>query len=253
LRAPVELLDEFALALRSGPLPDGLTALLTARDPSEVEQRFAVYRNNVTVSLTEALAQRFPVIKRLVGEEFFAALARLYAETGRPRSPVLSEWGDGFAPFLAQFPPLAPYPYMADVARIEYARGRAFHAADRSPINPADLASADPDRVRLELHPSVQILRLASPAVTIWARNQPDASEGPPGQGPETALILRDGAWQVPVQAIGPGDEALVQSIQTGASLAGAALAAQEAEPGHDPQPLLVALMRAGVIINATE
>ena len=77
MRAPVELLDEFALALRSGPLPDGLTALLTARDPSEVEQRFAVYRNNVTVSLTEALAQRFPVIKRLVGEEFFAALARL--------------------------------------------------------------------------------------------------------------------------------------------------------------------------------
>jgi hypothetical protein len=253
LHTPVELLDKFALALRGGPLPDGLNALLTARDPREVEQRFAVYRNNVTVSLTEALAQRFPVIKRLVGEDFFAALARLYAEADRPRSPVLAEWGEGFAAFLAEFPPLAPYPYMADVARIEFARGRAFHAADAAPINPADLARADPDRVRLVLHHSVQVLRLAYPAVTIWARNQPDAGDGPAGQGPETALILRDGAWQVPVRAIGPGDTALVQAFLAGATLAFAAQSAQQAEPGHDPQPMLVALMRAGVIINATE
>lgn len=93
----------------------------------------AAYRNNVAVSLGQALGRRFPVIQRLVGDEFFAALARAYLAADPPRSPVLMEWGAGFADFLAGFRPLAGWPFMADVARIEWARGLAFHAADAPP------------------------------------------------------------------------------------------------------------------------
>ncbi|MCA3551392.1 MAG: putative DNA-binding domain-containing protein, partial [Rhodobacter sp.] len=164
MRAHRDFVAGFDAALRGGPIPGGLVA----RDPAEVEPRFAVYRNNVAVSLGEALASRFPVIRRLVGEAFFAAMARLYAETDRPKSPVLAEWGAGFAGFLEGFPPLAVYPYLGDVARIEFARGRAFHAADRGPIDPAAIVGADPERVRLVLHPSVTLLALAHPAVSIW-------------------------------------------------------------------------------------
>src|SRR3990167_8260186 len=128
----------FDAALRGGALPTGLIA----RDMTEGERRF-------------------PVIRRLVGEAFFTPLARLYAETDRPRTPVLAEWGAGFAGFLEGFPPLAAYPYLADVARIEFARGRAFHAADAPPVAPEILAVADPERIRLMLHPSVILLRQA--------------------------------------------------------------------------------------------
>jgi hypothetical protein len=83
-------------ALRGGPLPAGLQA----RDDAKVERRFAVYRNNVAVGLTEALATRFPVIRRLVGDAFFASLARLYFERNRPRSPVITEWKESFATAL---------------------------------------------------------------------------------------------------------------------------------------------------------
>jgi hypothetical protein len=244
-----EFVARFDAALRGGALPPGLIA----GDMAEVDRRFAVYRNNVAVSLTEALVSRFPVIRRLVGEAFFAPLARLYAETDRPHSPVLAEWGEGFAGFLAGFPPLAGYPYLADVARIEFARGRAFHAADAPPIDPASLAALDPGQVRLTLHPSVRLLRLAYPALSIWARNQPGGQAAPLGTGPEIALILRDAAFQVPVRALCAGDAALLEAILAGQSLAQAAAAAQRAEHGHDPQPLLVVLMRAGVIIAATE
>lgn len=237
------------MALRGGPVPAGLVA----RDPAEVERRFAVYRNNVAVSLTAALASRFPVIRRLVGEEFFAPLARLYAETERPRSPVLAEWGEGFAAFLAAFPPLAAFPYLADVARIEYARGRAFHAADAPPVDAARLAAADPDRVTVTLHPSVHVLHLSQPAVSIWARNQPDGGGLPLAHGPETALILRDASFAVPVCAIGAGDAALVAAMLAGARLSDAAATAQGAEQGHDPAPMLLALMRAGAITDARE
>ncbi len=241
-----DFVAEFDAALRGGPLPAGLTA----RDGTEVERRFDVYRNNVAVSLTAALALRFPVIQRLVGEAFFGPLARLYAATERPLSPVLAEWGDGFPAFLAGFPPLAGLPYLADVARIELARGRAFHAADAAPIDPTRLAAADPERVRLILHPSVKLLFLSYPAVSIWARNQPGRADLPLVNGPETALILRDAAFQVPVRPVTAGDAALLQFIMDGATLSEAAVSAQQVQAKHDPTPMLVSLMQSGVIVD---
>lgn len=249
MHAHPEFVAAFDAALRGAPVPKGMVA----RHPEEVERRFAVYRNNVAVSLAEALAARFPVIRRLVGEVFFAPLARLYAETDRPKSPVLAEWGAGFAALLEGFPPLAAYPYLGDVARIEFARGRAFHAADARPVDPAVLAGADPERVRLMLHPSVTLLTLACPAVSIWARNQPGREDVPLAAGPEFALILRDAGFQVPVRSVGQGDAAMLRAILSGERLSLAASAGQAAEAGHDPQPLLIVLMRAGAIVDARE
>jgi hypothetical protein len=244
-----ERLAGFEAALRGGAVPGGLTA----RSAAEVERRFAVYRNNVAVGLSDALAARFPVIRRLVGEAFFAAMARVFAEAHRPRSPVIAEWGEDFPAFLAGFPPLAGWPYMADVARIEYARGVAFHAADARPVDPASLAGVDPETVRLRLHPSVHVLRLGHPAVSVWARNQPGGEGVALRAGPETALVLRDRAFAVQVRAIGAGDAALVEALLAGDTLAGAALRAAGAEPGHEPQPILVELMRAGAITQTED
>lgn len=233
----------FRAALRAGTLPPGVTAV----DPAEAARRFAVYRNNVAVSLGQALARRFPLIERLVGADFFAALARAYLAADPPRSPVLLEWGAGFPRFLAGFPPLADWPYMADVARIEYARGRAFHAADALPVDPARLPGADPDTLRLSLHPSVAVLRLDHPAVAIWAENQPGAAPAPRPSGPQIALILRDRGHAVPVEAITPPEADLIEALQSGATLARAAAI----HPDHDPTPRLVALMGQGAIVAA--
>ena len=234
-------------SLKGAPLPYGVTA--TALD--EVERRFAVYRNNVAVSLTEALAQRFPVIQRLVGEAFFAAMARHYAEAHRPKSPILLEWGDSFPAFLAGFPPLSDYPYMADVARIEYARGVAFHAADARPAGTESFVGVNPSQVRLRLHPSVQVLRSEHPAVSIWQRNQPGAvPDRLTITGPEIALVLRDTDFNVPVHAITEGDAVMIDHICLGATLTASAELAQWAEPGHDPQPLILRLMQMGAILD---
>lgn len=245
-----EFTAAFAAGLVGAPLPPGVTALA----PDEAARRFAVYRNNVAFSLTEALASRFPVIQRLVGESFFSAVARVYAETHRPKSAVLLEWGDSFPAFLAGFPPLSDYPYMADVARIEYARGLAFHAADARPASADSFVGADPSQLKLRLHPSVQVLRLDHPAVSIWARNQPGASlESMTLAGPEIALVLRDAAFNVPVHAISDADAVMIDHIRLGANLTTAAELAQWAEPGHDPQPLILCLMQSGAILDPKE
>lgn len=238
-------LTGFDRGLRGGPMPPGVTA----RIPAEAARRFDVYRNNVAVSLTEALASRFPVIRRLVGDEFFRAMARVFAEAHRPQSPVLAEWGDSFPDFLAGFPPLADWPYMADVARIEYARGVAFHAADAEPLDPQLLTGADPETLILHLHPSLQVLASDHAAVSVWQQNQPGAQAGPLPAAPETALILRDRAHEVPVHSIGPGDVAMLAAIQSGATLVASAEAGLAADPAHQAQALLVHLMLAGAIV----
>ena len=238
-----DFIAAFHGALDGGRLPPGLT------DSPEMQRRFAVYRNNVAASLTEALARRFPVIRRLVGEAFFAPLARSFIGAHPPASPVLLEWGEAFPAFLAAFPPLARYPYMADVARIEMARGRAYHAADAAPLAAAALAGADPDRLHLRLHPSVQVLHLPTPAVSIWQLNQPGATPAPLPATAEIALILRDRGLEVPVRAIGPGGAALLAALAAGASLTAAAGAALDQEPAFDPAALLPGLIRAGAFV----
>lgn len=244
-----EFLNAFRDGIGSGALPPGVTAT----HPDEAAQRFAVYRNNVMVGLTGALGLHFPAIEMLVGTDFFRALAREFAQTHRPRSPVLLSWGEQFPDFLAAFPPLADYPFMADVARIEVARGRAHHAADAAPIAAADLIAAvqDPASLILTLHPAVQVLRLSHSAVTIWAANQPGAAPLTTApEGAEIALIWRDPVFNVPVAAIGPGDAALIEAIQSGQNLMIAAEMAAFAEPDHDPQTMLVRLMQAGAIVT---
>ncbi len=244
-----DFLTAFRAGLQDGTLPPGLTAI----DPAETGQRFAVYRNNVAVGLSEALAARFPVIRRLVGEEFFAALARGFIRDDRPASPVIAEWGEGFADFLRGFAPLVAHPYMADVARLEHARGRAFHAADAMPVAPGDLAACAPDRLILGLHPSVQVLRFGHAAISVWLANQPD---GPPVRDharAETALILRDPAFQVHVVGIAEADAALIEALQQGRPLADAARCALRIDPDHSAQHILVRLMSGGAITSAQE
>jgi hypothetical protein len=246
----LDLIDAFDAGLRGAGLPPGLTA----RNPEETERRFAVYRNNVAVSLTEALASRFPVIQRLVGAEFFAAMARIYAERHRPETPVLLEWGGSLPGFLAGFEPLADYPYMPDVARLEYARGLAFHAADAPPANPARLAGADPSGLVLRLHPSVQVLRLNHPAVSIWHQNQPGtAPQGLTLAGPEIALVLRDPSFNVPVSTITPAEAVMIDHIRQGATLTTAAEMALWADMAFDPQPLILRLIRSGALLDPKE
>ncbi|MCP4818153.1 MAG: DUF2063 domain-containing protein, partial [Shimia sp.] len=84
-------------------------------------RRFDVYRNNVAVSLTEALAAGFPTIAKLLGEENFNAIAGLFLRQSPPASPLMMHYGAGFPEFLQTFEPLQHLGYLADVAHLELA------------------------------------------------------------------------------------------------------------------------------------
>src|SRR4051794_33381548 len=93
-----DLQQRFAAALRNG---DDATLQGLVAAPAHVTGRIEIYRNTVRGSLTETLRAAFPVVERIVGAAFFAAMAQAFVAAEPPRRPQLSAYGDGFAGFLA--------------------------------------------------------------------------------------------------------------------------------------------------------
>lgn len=198
---------------------------------SDPARRFAVYRNNVIVSLVDALADGYPVVQALVGEAFFRAMAGEFVRRSPPRSPVLAWYGEGFAEFIAGFEPAAGLPYLADVARLEWLRIEAWHAADAPALSSSELTALLADAARLPaarfvLHPALRVLRSAHPVASLWAAHQADdpATElaAIDMHRAEAALLVRPelGVEIIPIEA---GAADFVARLQAGQPFAAAA------------------------------
>ena len=244
--------SEFAAALldSSSPIPSGLKTW----NGSDPNRRFAVYRNNVVVSLVDALADGFPVTLELVGDEFFRAMARLFAISSPPRSPMLFEYGDEFPAFIEQFEPASALPYLSDVARLEYARTQAMHAADAVPIELAAFQSllADPatlPMLRVELHPSHRLIRFRHGAVSLWAAHQGEADLAAVDWSvAEDALIARP-ALDVEIRRLPAGGWAFLRALGDSGSLAEAIAAATADSPEFDLVSSLGILVHSGIVM----
>ena len=241
---------DFAAALLSTatPVPDSIRGALRGR----AERRFAVYRNNVAASLIEALAGRFPVVQRLVGEEFFRAMAHDYVVQNPPRSPLLFQYGESFAQFIDGFAPAAPIPYLADVARLEYLRGLAYHAADAEPLPTAAFAALDGGRLaafKVRLHPSVFVLASDYPVVTIWEANQADTVVPISPRGREAALVARP-FIEVETRRLAPGTGAFLANLKSGSRIGEAVAAGAAASPAFNAAEALATLIGANISVG---
>jgi hypothetical protein len=146
-------------------LDDGLTA----------HGRLAIYRHHVLATLTDVLKATFPVVCRLVDERFFGYAADRYIRARPPTGPCLFEYGASFPDFLGTLSSCAELPYLADVARLEWAMNMAEHAPDVRALDIGVLSQLDPAdaaRVRFACDPSLTLLQSAWPIDDIWRANQ---------------------------------------------------------------------------------
>lgn len=249
-----DLQHRFARAVLQAPLsvPDGVR-----RDVRPTrERRFGVYRNNVKASLAVALAARFPVVERLVGEEFFTAMALVFIERHPPHSPVLAEYGAAFASFLEGFDPAADLPYLPDIARLEWLRQVAYHSANAGAADIGRLAALPPEALesaRLGLHPAMAVIASPWPIVSVWTTNTHDATpEAPADWTAETALVTRP-HLDVLVHRLPPGADLLVAELAQGIALGAAADAASRAHESFDLAIALSTLFAAGAITTLSQ
>jgi len=184
----------FSRALLDGELP--VPEQLLQPNGKPARQRFGVYRNNVISSLVEAMLVGFPVVSRLLGDEYFRALAAEFVRQHPPSSPVLSLYGGQFPDFLTQFEPLAGYPYLPDIAKLELGRRNSHNAADLSVTAAEQLAAIAPDLLMAAApvaHPSLFLLRSRWPVHEIWASQQGDADnqKADMNVGAQTVMVVR--------------------------------------------------------------
>lgn len=194
------------------PVPAGLRA----HHGREPVRRFAIYRNNVVASLIAALRAQFIAVERLVGVDYFKALARAYISAEPPRSPLMFEYGDSFPGFIAAFPPLRHLPFLADVARLDRAQVRAYHAADAEPLT-AELLSDLPEEalegLHVACHPSLFLLRSPWRAFDIWHANRLETSaQGFDPRGAQDAIVVRP-ALEVQTWPVKPATALLLERL----------------------------------------
>ena len=244
--------SEFAQAILNPdlPVPDGLQN----PEGAPAGKRFSVYRNNVAVSLSEALEVTFPVIRKLVGDEFFKAMAGVFLRQHQPDSPVLMFYGTPMPAFLEGFDPVTHLGYLPDVARIELALCRSYHAADTPPLDPIALQAIAPDnllKTHLHLAPSVHLIRSKWPAASIFHANSSDDAPQPEMR-PEDVLITRP-EFDPQVTTLPPGAGAFIAALIDNAPLDDALKQVTIASGDFDLTETLGLLLTAGAITKISE
>jgi Putative DNA-binding domain len=213
-------------------------------------KRYNVYRNNVTVSLINALAATYPAVQRITGVEFFRAMARFHIRATPPTSPLLFEYGREFPAFIEEYEHAQDMPWLADAARIERAWLDAYHAADVPPLTPEVLAAVPSDRlgdVVFTAHPAACIVRSIYPAVAIFAMNRVEGPITPlRSSAAEDALITRPD-MEVAVRLLPPGGAGFLKALIDGETLGAAAATAIAETPSFDLPANIAGMIEAGV------
>ena len=212
-------------------------------------RRFSVYRNNVAVSLTEAMHSAFPVIAKLLGKENMDGLSGIFLRAHPPNSPLMMFYGAEFPAFLENMQQLSHLGYLGDVARLELALRHAYHAADVAPMDPMALAGLSEPALldsRVVLAPALQLIRSPWPIGSIWQFNT-NAGATKPQAGAETVLITRPDFDPIP-QVLPPTDAICIEALIQGASIGDALEQARTTDTEFDLSSPLTLLLQGGAI-----
>lgn len=238
-----------ALLDPESPLPAGLM-VWNGSDPTV---RFAVYRNNVIASLTDALAENYPVLLAQVGDDFFRAMAAEFVRQHPTSSPVLARYGEGLPAWIAAFPPLADWPWLADLASLECAIITALHAADKETDNRAFSTTVNPQCDGLILDCSLQVVRSSYAVHQVWTAHKtgcPTDNVNP--YQPESVTLFRqhDDVMLMPVST---AQAQFVSALLAGNTLMQSLKAGQEYDARFEPENTLMQLHRYGLIVGLKE
>ena len=235
---PLEVLQsDFAAALFDARRAPALLPALRSHGGRTLDL-IALYRGNLIAAWQKALANAFPVVRTLVGDEFFDALARAYGHAHPSASGDLNRFGEHFAAFVADFEHTRELPYLGDVAALEWIVHRSHYAADAIPVSRHQIARLLPHELlasRFALHPACAWLDSAYPAAQIWLAHQPGTEVALPDSldRGDIALVARP-QWRVEVVRSSAGEIAALEKMRDGESLESAIKAALEEQRGFD-------------------
>lgn len=148
--------------MRQNMLDRGFSSLLEGEivsDDISAADRFQIYQNNFRGSLVEALLGVFPIVSAFVGEVFTRTAIKHFVEMSPPNEACLSSYGSAFSDFLKDYEHASDVPYIADLARVEWA---VFDAQHQKEVTPTVKEN------QRQLNPNVQLLSSDYPLLNLW-------------------------------------------------------------------------------------
>lgn len=241
---------EFAPALLDPDIetPDGIVG----PDGKTAPKRFGVYRNNVVVSLMEAVEQSFPAVKAIIGEDNFAVLSRAFVFHHPPKSAMMQNYGAEFANYLATFKPLAHAPYLAELANLEWQWIEVYHEQNADCLPPDALTKIDQDalmQASFQAHPATRLLSSSFDLPALFAVRDGAEADLQAVEKSSHILLTRP-ALQVHLQTL-PEDQATFLTLLLAGEPLGAALQhAMDNSESFDAATSIATAMSSGAFIH---
>lgn len=208
-----------ALAPGAGPIDPTLLDLIREGGGLDPPRRIEIYAEMYRARLVDVLREDFPRTAAAVGDEAFRALACRYLTRHPSEHPSVRHVGGRLAAFVAGEPSLPPW--LADLARLEWARVEVFDAADAEPLRLEDLHAlppADWPALRFRPIPACAVVESAWPIHEIWTvAGTSDLSHVTPT--PAVVRVWREG-FEVSHAAMGQTERRVFPMLQRGESFA---------------------------------
>jgi hypothetical protein len=208
----------------------------------------AIYRNTAIAGAADALAANYPVVRALLGEEMFDAVAVDFAAAHPPANPVLAHYGAAFAEWIEDQSWAVDIPYLSDVARVERFHLEALFAADADPLDPGALAGLGPrewTRTRLALHPATRFTCSRWPAAGLWLAHRDGGDVSAVAWRPECALVTRP-HMAVDIEVLAASSHRFLLALASGQTVAAAVEATLAAYPDADIAAAFTLLLNRG-------
>lgn len=230
-----DLQAAFSAHLKGEDRPD--LAASVVGDTISAAARLRVHRHHVAESLATALEATFPTVQAIVGDAFFRAMAKTFVMEDLPRQPVLVEYGAGFPAFVTGYRPAASLPYLADMARLDWALNLALQAPEEERLAPSDLAGWAPERLlglKLALAAGSGVILSPYPVDRIWRASQPGSLEGVSLEEGAAAVIVLRRSGDAVFERLSLSEAAFVMALDGGATLEEGAEAAYAVDHAFD-------------------
>jgi hypothetical protein len=201
--------------------------------------------------LVERLAVLYPVTRRLAGDESFFGAASGFIFTELPRAPERVETGEAFPRFLRSLGRTAAIEYLADIAELEWARGKARRTIHVTQIAAHDVATVGHlDTRRVRLHPSASLIASRFPILTIWEANQANGEAGMIQRWAAEAVLVARPRRSIEMTRLPAGGHAFLRSLMDGGTVAGALAAGQAGTAAFDADANLALLAESRIVVD---
>lgn len=220
-----------------------------------INNALQIYHNNFYIGLTDCLQKIYTTIHQLIGDECFIWLAKQYIDLYQPLSGDIHEYGSNFAQFLAHNSDNKAFPYLVEVAQLDWAYHQIFHAEDCVVFDLHQLKNVGPEQyneIKFKLNPTAKLFSFNFPIFHIWqiCQNENKSNERVYlTEGGEKIIIFKC-HFDIFINTLSQGEYEFINALNHHYNFARVCTIALQAEPTMNIKRFLQKCLSCGTIVG---